>query len=154
VNPAIHKDHTTFSFQPNACLSDDDCTAARALVLALDNVDPIPDDHVLFTCDFIIHADASPGSYEIAASTVQGSDPHGNRLRAAPRGGVIEVLGGSDEPVAPRASGGNGGCQMTGSGDRGAGWPLASVLLASLLARARRRRPVPRAAPGRPAGFS
>jgi len=59
VNPDIDKGATTFAFLPQGCTGTA-CTAARAQVLALLNVDPIPDGSTLFTCTIAIPADASP----------------------------------------------------------------------------------------------
>jgi hypothetical protein len=66
VNPAINKNGTMFSNQPPGC-SGSACNAVKALVLALDNTDVIPDGAVLYTCNVNIAATASgtvPASQE------------------------------------------------------------------------------------------
>jgi hypothetical protein len=48
-----------FAFLPPGCFGPD--CSVRALVLAFDNVDPIPDGSVLFTCHMLIAPDAATG---------------------------------------------------------------------------------------------
>ena len=59
VNDAIDKGGTSFAFQPSGCTAGTDCTGIRSLVLALDNVTPIPDGSVLYTCQVAIASDAT-----------------------------------------------------------------------------------------------
>ena len=54
VNEAIDKGGTSFAFQPSGCTAGTDCTGIRSLVLALDNVAPIPTGSVLYTCQVAI----------------------------------------------------------------------------------------------------
>jgi len=79
VNPSINKGATSFAFRPSGC-SSDACTGIRALVLAVDNVDPIPDGAVLYTCTVNIAASATAGDYPLEISYVIMSDPEGNAV--------------------------------------------------------------------------
>ena len=77
LNPNIDKDATSFAFRPNGC-SGETCTGIRALVLATDNVDPIPDGAVLYTCKVTVAADAD-ATYPLDVTGVILSDPAGMR---------------------------------------------------------------------------
>jgi hypothetical protein len=79
VNPDIEKGGTSFAYQPSGCTPGETCTAVRALVLALDNVDPIPDGSVLYTCKIALAADAA-GDYPLTCSNPGAGDSEGNRL--------------------------------------------------------------------------
>jgi len=78
VNPDISKGATSFAFRPNGCTGTD-CTAVRALVLATDNTDPIPDGSVLFTCNVAVGSSAS-GNLDYTFSGVILSDPNGTKV--------------------------------------------------------------------------
>jgi hypothetical protein len=82
VNPDIDKSGTVFSFLP---------AGIRAIVIALDNTNPIPDGSVLYTCKFSIPAEASRGVYPLLCSSAAASDPEGNNLSVACSGGVVAV---------------------------------------------------------------
>lgn len=58
VNPDINKGGTSFGLQPPGC-SGSACTGVKALVLALDNTDVIPDGSQLYTCNVNVAATAS-----------------------------------------------------------------------------------------------
>jgi hypothetical protein len=90
VNPAIDKGQTSFAFQPVDCTPGTDCTGIRALVLALDNVTPIPDGSVLYTCEVMIANDAT-GSFPLTCSNPGAGDPDGNRVGADCTNGAITV---------------------------------------------------------------
>jgi hypothetical protein len=90
VNPDIEKGGTSFAFQPSGCTAGTDCTGVRALVLALDNVDPIPDGSVLYTCQVAIAGDAS-GEIELTNSNTGASDPTGNALTTTGVSGNVTV---------------------------------------------------------------
>lgn len=94
VNPAIEKPGTTFAFQPVDCTPGTNCTGVRALVLALDNVTPIPDGSVLYTCEVQIAADATD-TYALACSSPGAGDPDGNRVGADCTDGTITVASGA-----------------------------------------------------------
>ena len=132
VNPAIHKDATAHAFQPFSCRSDSACEAVRTLVLALDNVDPIPDGVLLYQCELEIAAEARPGHYELPASMAGFSDPEGHPLPGTARAGRLEVLAAGAAQSAQRVAGG-GGCQLGGKAEKGA-WPFILAALAMIAA--------------------
>jgi MYXO-CTERM domain-containing protein len=104
VNPAIDKGATSFAFLPPGCTPGTDCTGMRALVLALDNVSPIPDGSQLYTCELAIAADVADGTYPLACSNAGASDPLGNPLQTVCNGGSV-VVGVQPTPTAsPSAS--------------------------------------------------
>jgi hypothetical protein len=69
VNAAIGKGSTAFSLRPNGCQGAA-CTTVRALVLAMDNTDPIPDGATLYTYTLHISPSAPPGQYRISIGGV------------------------------------------------------------------------------------
>ncbi|MBX3025536.1 hypothetical protein KF840_11585 [bacterium] len=93
VNDAIDKGGTSFAFQPAGCTAGTNCTGIRALVLALDNVDPIPTGSVLYTCQVAIASDASAGTYPLTCSNPGASDPNGGALDTVCQNGSVEVGG-------------------------------------------------------------
>ncbi len=109
VNPDIDKGGTAFTFQPNGCTPGTDCTGVKALVLALDNVAPIPDGSVLYTCQVAIAADAADGDYMLSCSNAGASDPDGGALAADCTAGTVSVgvpptdtpVPATDTPVPP-----------------------------------------------------
>jgi YVTN family beta-propeller protein len=76
VNPAIDKTATAFSFQPPGC-SSARCIGLRALVLSIENTDPIADGSLLYTCRVEIASDATARSYPLISSNLGASDPDG-----------------------------------------------------------------------------
>jgi hypothetical protein len=86
VDPAIHKDSASFAFFPHGCAGAA-CTSVRALVFALDNVDPIADGSVLYTCNVDIAAEAPDGVYAVTIDNITLSDPHGNAFHGV--GGAL-----------------------------------------------------------------
>ena len=91
ANDLINKGATSFAFQPPSCTPGVDCTAVRALVLALDNVDPIPVLSTLYTCALSISFAVNDGTYPLTCSQAGASDPDGNALPAICRDSRIEV---------------------------------------------------------------
>lgn len=93
VNPAIHKDAL---FGPRcSALWPHSCSGIRALVFSLDDVSPIPDGSLLYTCSVTISSSAYPGTYVLANSGVIAADPSGHRLPAVGGAdGSIVVLSG------------------------------------------------------------
>ncbi len=79
VNADIDKGATSFAFRPNAC-SADTCTSVRALVLSTDNVDPILDGAVLYTCRATISGTAKAGDKALVLSGLIANDPTGSRV--------------------------------------------------------------------------
>lgn len=75
VNPFIDKNASAFSYRPQGCT--DDCTYAKALILSIDNTDPIPTGSTLYSCR-IAAGNVEPGQglavdlFETAGSTTDG----------------------------------------------------------------------------------
>ncbi len=91
VNGAIGKGATAFSFRPSGCQGAA-CTTVRALVLAVDNTDPIPDGAALYTCTLHISPSAPPGQYRISVGGVILSTPAGQKVpNATGNDGVVTV---------------------------------------------------------------
>jgi hypothetical protein len=76
VNPEIEKTATAFSFLPSGC-SGVTCTTVRAIVLSIDNITPIADGSVLYTCRINLLPDAPPGKYPLILSGVSLASPSG-----------------------------------------------------------------------------
>jgi hypothetical protein len=72
------KNGTAFSFQPPGCEVGATCTAIRALVLSLSNVNPIPDGAVLYSCD--VTTGETPGVFPLTCLNEGASDPAGRSL--------------------------------------------------------------------------
>ncbi len=89
VNPAINKGGTSFALQPPGC-SGGACTGVKALVLALDNSNMIPDGSVLYTCNVNIAATAS-GVSTVVIGGVAMSDPNGGAIRATGMNGAVVI---------------------------------------------------------------
>jgi hypothetical protein len=79
VNPAIGKESTLFTFQPNGCVGAA-CTAFRAVVLSFSNFDPIPDGSVLYTCNVAISPGAAAGTYPLTISNFILATPDGQQV--------------------------------------------------------------------------
>ncbi len=97
-NPAIFKNATSFAYQPSGCTPGDDCIGVRALVLALDNVDPIPTGSVLYTCTVSIGSAVEDGSYPLACINDGASDPDGNAVSTSCDAGDVIV---GVQPITP-----------------------------------------------------
>ncbi len=140
VNRAIGKDHTRFRLAAEFGL--------RAIVFSVDDVDPIPDGSLLFTCQLDIAADAPPGTYNLRLTNMLGATPEGDPIDAVGRGGEVVVSDSGTrareyQAVGPAA--GRAGCQVSGRGR--AGSALLLLLPVVLLAGcnvSRCRRPSPR----------
>lgn len=79
ANAAIGKSATAFASRPNGCQGTG-CTAVRALVLSMDNTDPIPDGATLYTCTLHISPSAPSGQYRIKTGGVTLSTPTGQKV--------------------------------------------------------------------------
>ncbi len=97
-SPDIADTATSFVFGALPCRFDgcpcsgDDCTGIRALVIAFDNLDPIPEGSVLYTCNVAISPEAEPGSvFPLRCSFALASDPDGNQLALGCDDGQILV---------------------------------------------------------------
>lgn len=121
-NPAINKDHTVFAFLAGG-------PDMRALVLSLTNIDPIPDDSLLFSCRLRVAADAAPGRYQLRLHNLGGSTADGDAIDTFASGGSVTVVDPSSRAVEPDAGASStsaGGCSIDSRRDGGAGWgPLA-----------------------------
>jgi hypothetical protein len=92
ANPDINKNLTAFA--PSVA-------GVRAIVASLDNLDPIPDGSVLYTCTFTIAPAAAPGSYRLINSHIVAASPTGGRLQARGTDGVVVVI--DTTPTLPPA---------------------------------------------------
>jgi DNA-binding beta-propeller fold protein YncE len=143
VNPGIDKGSTAFGVLPAQCAAGE-CTRLRALVLAVDNVAPISDGSVLYTCDVTIGINAPPGTYPLAIGNVGASDPTGQSLPVSGVDGAVRVTVG-DSPAAPAARNlsaeAGAGCAISPSGsseNRSAVGAIAMLLAAARLGVRRR----------------
>ncbi len=92
VNAAIGKPNTSFVFMPVGCdHAQGECTAVRAIVLSLDNVNPIADQSVLYTCLVEAPPRESVGTFALHVSALYVSDPSGGLLPAAAVDGSVSV---------------------------------------------------------------
>lgn len=101
VNPAIHKDGSTFSFLPSGCTPGMTCTGVRALIDG--NTDPIASGSTLFSCSATVAATAGTGSYPLVCSGASASDSAGGDLLAMCADGSIQA-----EPSCPGDCNGDG----------------------------------------------
>lgn len=79
VNSGINKTGTSFAFLPFGCGSSvgaSDCSGIRVIVLALDNVDPIPHGAELFQC----RATAERSQYTVNCDNLGASSPGGEPI--------------------------------------------------------------------------
>ncbi len=99
VNPTIDKSGSSFLFRPNDCVGDA-CTSMRALVFATDNLEPIADGAVLYTCNI----DVTGGGEFVVTGVVLG-DPDGRRIAgAAGRDGTVCIDDAPPPTPIPTAS--------------------------------------------------
>lgn len=163
--PEILLGGTSFGFLPAGCDPARDCLGVRALVLALDNVFPIPDGSELFHCDVAIADTATARAHPLQLANLDASDIDGNRVFVAGEDGQISVIGpptptptsspsptASPQPTATgqglpptvsptRTAGGDGGCAVVPAAG-GSAWPLLVVLGVLLWGAASRRHAV------------
>jgi hypothetical protein len=93
VNPELGKDDSAFNVEERGCGEQMSCDAVRALVLSLDDVAPIPDGALLYSCTVSIDADALPGSTLPLICERPGSSPaSAEELETACSAGAIEIL--------------------------------------------------------------
>jgi YVTN family beta-propeller protein len=91
VNPAINKRATAFGFQPRGCRAGVDCSHVRAIIVGLDNLDPIPDEAVLYTCSIAIPANAAAGTYPLRLSNLSATDSRGSAIPVTGSDGTLVV---------------------------------------------------------------
>ncbi len=88
VNPEIDKGSTSFAFIPANC-APGTCTGVRAIVLSMENTNPIPDGAALFTCNAVVFAPDVLGNERAILS-----DPSGGRIDGATgRDGRFQIAG-------------------------------------------------------------
>ncbi len=98
VNDTIGKPATTFAFLPTGCSPGVDCTGVRALVIALDNVAPLPDGAMVYSCVVEVPTDAMPASYAVGCSNASASDPRGASLPLRCVDGSVSLQGANAPP--------------------------------------------------------
>ena len=105
VNPAINKMATAFGFRPAGCdPGRGECTGVRALVLAFDNVEPIGDGAILYTCQLLVAADVAPGQYELINTRSGYAPPEGGDRLAVSHNGLLVVQIAPTDTPAPTAT--------------------------------------------------
>lgn len=90
TNPDISHQGTAFAFLPTGCQPESTCVGIRAVVLALNNVDPLP--ALLYTCEIAIAEDAAPGTYPLDVFNVGASSPNGIVVASTGVSGAVEVV--------------------------------------------------------------
>lgn len=94
-NPSLDKPLTT-RFEPVGCDDPEnenrpDCLTVRALVLALSNLNRIPNGSVLYTCVIQIADDAEEGTLPILCTQPESSDPDGNAFETDCVNGEVRI---------------------------------------------------------------
>lgn len=104
INPEINKPASSFAFRPPGC-SGAACTGVRGIVLSTEDVDPIADGALLYTCNITVE-----GSGTFVVSNVILSTPAGGRVNGSGQDGIVCVEGDvpptatPTEPVPPTAT--------------------------------------------------
>lgn len=91
INPAINKPDSAFAFLPNGCTPSITCTGIRALILALDNTEPIPDGARLYSCTVQALPGAAPGIYPLRIDQPGTSNAAGLPLATTGNDGTVEI---------------------------------------------------------------
>lgn len=112
VEPSINKPATAFGFLPASCTQGSNCSGLRAVVLAIDNVDPIPEGTSLYRCTATIPAATQPGTYALGCEGATASDPGGGTVAVRCAPGQISV---GDVTTMPPASDSDGSCYLGAS---------------------------------------
>ena len=108
VNPEIGKPASAFVFLPSNCRPGRTCTAVRALVLSLDDVAPIADGALLYTCAVTIEPRAPLGELALRIEGVSASTSEGVDVSVHAVDPVVTVLGRGDSGVSAAGD----GCQV------------------------------------------
>ena len=119
VDPTIGKQSTVFGFIPPGC-DGQWCTSVRAIILSLDNFDPIADGSTLFRCTVGIPGNARPGIYPLVTTLAIASDANATAVTLSASNGEVTVT----QPP---------GCGISyalGSADE---WELCALILPLLL---------------------
>lgn len=101
ANPAIDKNATGFRFLPLGCDPAVDCASVRVFVISFENLDPIPDDSVLYQCHVAIAADATPGTHALQIAEVSASAAGGQLVDTTGVDGEVQVV---ETPPTPTAT--------------------------------------------------
>lgn len=101
VNPAIDKSATVFVFPPFGCTPFDQsyCDAFRTLVIAFDNVAPIPDGAVLYSCRVSLAANAPAVERRLLCFNAGSASPDGDALATSCRDGGVLPPGATPGPT-------------------------------------------------------
>jgi len=92
VNQEIAKERTGFAFLPAGCIPTGNCELAKAIVISYENLAPIPNDSVLYTCAIDILPTAVPGDvFPLICSEAFASGPEGELLQPKCFNGAITV---------------------------------------------------------------
>jgi hypothetical protein len=131
---------TAFAFLPLGCDAATTCTGVRALVLALNNTEGIPDGSLLYTCAVAIPVDTPAGSYPLEIANVAAADPAGEPTEASGTSGAVIVEGPTPTPtITPGpASFEDDGCAITAGASRWPWWLLAPLIVSWMYRRRRR----------------
>jgi ELWxxDGT repeat protein len=132
VNPEIGKPASAFVFLPSNCRPGRTCTAVRALLLSLDDVAPIADGAVLYSCAVTIEPRAPLGELALRIEGVSASTSDGVDVRISAVDPVVTVLGQGDSGVIAAGD----GCQV---GPTATPWQWLGLLLLLLLKPPRRQ---------------
>jgi hypothetical protein len=104
ANPAIRKCGTAFALQPHDC-GPGDCGWLRAIVISLQDVDPIPDGALLYTCEVGVEPNVRPGRYPVHVVRVGASTPQGVAVSTSGADCAVYVANAvRPVPVVPRAT--------------------------------------------------
>jgi YVTN family beta-propeller protein len=93
VNPLIDKPATSFIFLPFGCTRGIDCNRVRAVIFAVDNVAPIADGSLLFTCRISVPLQTAAGSYALDLVGLKATDARGLALPVVGRNAALSVAG-------------------------------------------------------------
>jgi hypothetical protein len=91
ANRQLGKEGTAFSFVPANCRPGTNCTAVRALVLSLSNVEAIPNGSTLYTCRVRIAPQASRGTQKLSVARVGFSSPSGQAIDGGGKDGGVTI---------------------------------------------------------------
>jgi hypothetical protein len=89
VNPALDKPASAAAFQPRGCVPAITCAGARVIIFAFDNVNPIADGALLYSCRLDVRIHAPAQSYPLPCSNAAASDPRGVALETTCVSGAV-----------------------------------------------------------------
>jgi DNA-binding beta-propeller fold protein YncE len=99
VNPSIDKPDAVFGFLPAGCGVAEACTSIRAVIVSLENIDPILDGAVLYSCRVAVPETTPSGTYRLAIDEVVLVDENGDEFADA-RGSDGSVVVTGATPIA------------------------------------------------------